>query len=201
MGYRHEVDEVRLNRGTMACAARVNAVWELSAHSSTYFLLTWLKRFEAVGQFQGCSEFIPVSWPLFWEAYIILICTYGGIWLVTVLETVTQRCVQFDWKICSLSGSLGFLTNVCIGRLPCLGYPLGLLLFPPLRSLVSWGATLEPAVLSCMTSWPPTFLVRAPVLVLGNRVLLEFCHMCLLTGLSFVFIACKSNGIIYFFFH
>src|SRR5882724_5593564 len=50
-----------------------------------------------------------------------------------------------------------------------------------------------------MTSRPPTFWVHASVLVLGNRVLLEFSNMCLLIGLSFVFIARKRNGIVYFF--
>src|SRR5882724_411013 len=50
-----------------------------------------------------------------------------------------------------------------------------------------------------MTSQPPTFWVHAPVPVLGNRVLLEFCHVFLLVGLLFVFVARKSNGIIYFF--
>jgi len=61
MGYRCKVDEIRSNRGTMACAARVDAVWELGVHSSTYFLLTWLERFAAGVKFQGCSEFLPVS--------------------------------------------------------------------------------------------------------------------------------------------
>ena len=61
MGYRCEFDEVGSNRGTMTHAARVNAVWELSTHCSTYLLPTQLKGFEAVGQFQVCSEFVPVS--------------------------------------------------------------------------------------------------------------------------------------------
>ena len=65
MGYRCEVDEVRSNRGTVTCATRVNAIWGLSAHSSAYLFPTQLRGFEAVGQFQGCSEFVPVSCPLF----------------------------------------------------------------------------------------------------------------------------------------
>jgi len=61
MRYRCKVDEIRSNRGTMARASRVDAVWELGVHSSTYFFLTWLKGFAAGVWFQGHSEFVPVS--------------------------------------------------------------------------------------------------------------------------------------------
>jgi len=75
-----------------------------------------------------------------------------------------------------------------------------------LQSLAEWGwskcneggIVLKSGDLALGTDCDRSALwVCAPVFVLENRVLLELCDVCLLIGLLFVFIASKSNGIVY----
>src|SRR5882672_9450697 len=79
MGNRCQVDEIRAYRGTVTCAARVDAIGGLCVCGRECLLASWLGDLAFVSVSYGHHLFIPDSRPTLCRVIAAFTCIYAGI--------------------------------------------------------------------------------------------------------------------------